>query len=684
MPAPHPHHVPVPRAPRQRRALAYRPGLDGIRALAVLAVFGHHAAPHLVPGGWLGVDVFFVLSGFLITSLLLAEWRERGTISLTGFWLARARRLLPALVLVLLAVLAASAVWLAPVRRSAVAGDALAALLYVANWRFLLGDESYFATLAMPSPLRHTWSLAVEEQFYLIFPLLLLVLIRMLRTRRRVALALGLLAAGSALWMAHLYTPGTDPGRVYYGTDTRAQELLVGSALATLLAPTHGPVARLTAWVTRWPPRLVLPAALLLLVSFVTVDPQTPWLFRGGMVGFALVTAIVIITAWTQHDSMAHRLLAAEWLRRIGLVSYGIYLWHWPVLVFLDPARVGIDGVALLLLRAALTGILAFLSYRFVERPIRRWGLAGLIPRMPQLGPVVAVGGSAAALVGIVVLPLTTAFRPAGAHAGQGIAYAASTGRPTPRAAVSDAAPTEGRDLPAGATPPATLPAVPPQRSVLLVGNSVPYSLAAFFPAQGHPRLRVDQHTTFGCDIVDAPKVVDGAVVPTNPDCTAWRSGIAATASRVDPDIALLFLSHPLLVDHVVDGVRLAAGGPEHAAYLRGQLTHLVEQLRAAGVDHVAIVNLACHRLPSFGTNEEITRTNTDSLVRALNAEIGAWARADGIPVIDQYGFLCGGGYADRINGVQLYADGFHFTSESAPIVWSWLAPQLLDLADAR
>ena len=178
----------------KHKSLPYRPALDGLRGVAVAAVVVFHLNKSALPGGWRGVDLFFVLSGFLITSLLLTEHNRWGRISLGGFWASRARRLLPSLVLMLLAVLTASAFLAEHGRRPAIGGDVLAAFFYVANWRFLLGDEQYFATIAMPSPVRHTWSLSIEEQFYFVFPLLLAALLVVVRRRVQLAVVLGVLA----------------------------------------------------------------------------------------------------------------------------------------------------------------------------------------------------------------------------------------------------------------------------------------------------------------------------------------------------------------------------------------------------------------------------------------------------------------------------------------------------------
>src|ERR671913_1335333 len=219
--------------------LSYSPGLDGLRALAVMAVLLYHADLGWIPGGFLGVEVFFVISGYLITALLLAEWRTEGSVDVKAFWMRRARRLLPALYVLLVATLAYAVVFL-PGEVAGLRADVLAALGYVTNWYLVLGHESYFEAIGRPSLLKHLWSLAVEEQFYLLWPLVvafpLSVGARRWRQRRVLIVALTG-AAASAVLMAALYRPEVDPSRLYFGTDTRATGLLVGAALAFAWAP---------------------------------------------------------------------------------------------------------------------------------------------------------------------------------------------------------------------------------------------------------------------------------------------------------------------------------------------------------------------------------------------------------------------------------------------------------------
>jgi peptidoglycan/LPS O-acetylase OafA/YrhL len=356
--------------------LPYLPGLDGLRAIAVLAVLLYHAEIPWMPGGFLGVEVFFVISGYLITSLLLAEWDEHARLNLKAFWLRRARRLLPALFLMLAATLAFAVAFL-PEETAGLRGDAVAAIGYVTNWYLIFSHTSYFEMAGRPSLLRHLWSLAVEEQFYVLWPLLFTVGMRTLRRRGTLVAALaGALASG--LLMAALYQPEADPSRIYYGTDTRASGLLIGGALALAWAPWRRPPqpGRARAVLLDL---LGLSGLAALLGLFLHLDEFQPFLYQGGFAVVALATAATIAAAV---DPAAH--LAAGWLGRrllrwIGLRSYGIYLWHWPIFMITRPQLdVALEGWPLLALRLVATLLCAEFSYRYVEMPIRNGALGRL------------------------------------------------------------------------------------------------------------------------------------------------------------------------------------------------------------------------------------------------------------------------------------------------------------------
>jgi peptidoglycan/LPS O-acetylase OafA/YrhL len=377
--------------------LPYSPGLDGLRAFAVIAVLLYHAELAWIPGGFLGVEVFFVISGYLITALLLAEWRQRGRIDLKTFWLRRARRLLPALYVLLVVTLAFSVVFL-PGEVAGLRGDVLAAFGYVTNWYLIFGQESYFEAVGRPSLLQHLWSLAVEEQFYLIWPpiLALGLCIGATRLRRRRVLTVALFGAlASAIAMALLYAPGVDPSRIYYGTDTRATGLLCGAALAFLWSPGEkyrpseaghprlklagrGRFRRRWGWTAPLLLDVLGFAALGGLVWFcLHLGEFQPFLYMGGFALVGIATTATIMAVVYPHTFIGARLLGSAPLRWIGVRSYGIYLWHWPVFMVTRPdLDVPFDGLPLLALRLAATVILADLSYRYIETPIRRGALS--------------------------------------------------------------------------------------------------------------------------------------------------------------------------------------------------------------------------------------------------------------------------------------------------------------------
>ena len=391
--------------PRATTAVTGRhlPALNGLRGVAVIGVVAYHLQLGWATGGYLGVDLFFVLSGFLITTLLLEEWVNTGRISLASFWGRRARRLLPALFIVV----GALALYLVLDGRfggaganglidlSGLRGDAVATLLYVNNWHLIYAHQSYFAQFSTPSPLQHTWSLAIEEQFYLVWPLVLLLLFRFARRGWRatgmvVTVTLGLL---SSIWMAVLFHPGVDPSRIYYGTDTRLFDLMAGATLAFVAAsrPQPGVRARRTLHV------IGPVAAVVLAVFWVTAGTSgglpTNFMFEGGFLICAVLAGLVVADARLTEPGWFSRALATPPLHFIGTISYGIYLWHWPVIVYLTAQRTGLSTLPLDLLRVGVTLAVSTASYYLVERPIRRAHLRGWVRwwGAPLAGVVTAV-----------------------------------------------------------------------------------------------------------------------------------------------------------------------------------------------------------------------------------------------------------------------------------------------------
>ncbi len=366
------------------------PALDGLRALAVIAVVAYHLGFGWARGGYLGVDLFFVLSGFLITSLLLEEHEASDRIALGAFWGRRARRLLPALFAMVTVVMAfivldgryGNSAFIATFDLSSLRPQALASLFYVANWQLIATHHSYFAQFSAPSPFQHTWSLAIEEQFYLVWPFLTLALITGgLARRRRVGISTTtLIAVASATLMAVLFVPGADPSRIYYGTDTRIQDLAVGALLAWLTARRPETPPRIERLLAAIAPLALcgLLALMALAGSAVAIGNgadaggiPSNFMFEGGFLVASVLCAIVIADV-RRDGSVLARGLSWRPVVAVGVVSYGIYLWHWPVIVLVTPESTGHGGAELLVERLAIIAVLVVASYFLVELPIRR------------------------------------------------------------------------------------------------------------------------------------------------------------------------------------------------------------------------------------------------------------------------------------------------------------------------
>jgi peptidoglycan/LPS O-acetylase OafA/YrhL len=412
---------------RHAAGVRHYAGLDGLRALAVGAVLVYHLFPGLLPGGFVGVDVFFVISGFLITSLLMRERQTSGRIDLKRFWVRRARRLMPAIA-VLVVVCSTAAL--------AVGGDVLVGLgrqvlgaaTFSANWLSIAADSSYF-TRDAPELFKHLWSLAVEEQFYLVWPLVILALALVRVWWARLAIV-SCVAVASAVAMFVLYTPGGDPTRVYFGSDTHSFGLAAGAALAivvTRLRPLDldaGETA-LQLFARRWLPTLGLLSLAGLAWAAWAIHDDATFTYRGGLVLVSALTALVIFAAVIPGARFG-RMLDMRPLRHLGVRSYGLYLWHWPVFVLVcalvpdehDPIVSIVVGVGSLAVAIAAT----LLSYRWVESPVRRHGMGGVLRqarrRMRASAPARAVGIATVSIAALLVAGTIAAIAVAPATTG--------------------------------------------------------------------------------------------------------------------------------------------------------------------------------------------------------------------------------------------------------------------------
>ena len=626
----------------------YLPALDGLRAFAVLAVLCYHGGMSWALGGFLGVDAFFVLSGFLITSLLLAEWHGTDGIALQAFWIRRAKRLLPALFLVLGGVALYAAFAAAPSELGRIRADGLASLGYVANWRFVFSHQSYFDQFGVPSPLRHMWSLAIEEQFYLVWPM---IVYGMLRWRRgsvgSLALVSGAIAVASTLLMVTLYDPGRDPSRVYFGTDTRISSLIVGALLA-MLATKH-------TFGKSFGERRALHTASLFAVAilgwmWVTTTDGPSWLYLGGFLVAALLVAVVIADISQEELGPVGKVMALPPLRWIGAISYGLYLWHWPIYVYLSPARTDLDGGLLFALRLAVTFAVATASYYLVERPIRTGSWRGWRVRVATPVAVLGVVGA--------LLWSTAGAVPAG------LEVSAGDLRP----------PTAGTKA----------PTVDRAARVLLVGDSVANSLAPGLVnravAQG---FRFWNASVPGCGF--ATEVGDhqlGAqwIAPPEQCRPTWRKRWPAHIAAWNPDVVVVGLGGQVTYDRRLSGHVVLYDTPAGIALARDELDTAVRLLSTRGAKVVVLTALYGRLGWPLQINLDRSGFN-DAWINEWNtiARNVAAAHPKSVQLLDLNERLDPGGkFSETIDGVGARSDGVHLTPEASDITAAWLAPQLL------
>jgi peptidoglycan/LPS O-acetylase OafA/YrhL len=480
------------------------PGLDGIRALAVTTVVVFHLLPGTLIGGYLGVDIFFVVSGFLITTLLLRERAATGRISLRGFWTRRARRLLPALALVLLACCAA-AFFIGGDVLVKLGSQVLGAVTFSSNWVFIAQGASYFDQ-TLPELFRNLWSLAVEEQFYIVWPLLLTLLLVRIPRWARLNL-IGAVAVASAVWMGVAYSP-VDPTRVYYGTDTHAFGLAIGAFLAVLLlgrgvgaapgSPSGGMSSRPARWLLGLGGTLAI-AALIALAVLMSGDFEL--VYRGGLVLVSVVSAVAIAALLVPGSWLARALDFAP-IRWVGVRSYGLYLWHWPVFVLVSatyPAgpREGLDALIRAGIALAITVVAAALSYRFVEQPIRRHGFRATARAVLDSAPRSRRALGAAFAMVLMTALAGTSVAALVADPGQG---EAETYIEAGQEAIED-----GEPVAPPADEDAALDAVTTGDEITAIGDSVMLAAAPALQAE-YPGIQID--ATVSRSMYSAPEIV--------------------------------------------------------------------------------------------------------------------------------------------------------------------------------
>ncbi|MDX1885123.1 acyltransferase family protein [Mycolicibacterium sp. 120270] len=642
------------------------PALDGIRAVAVALVLADHGGIPGVPGGFIGVDVFFVLSGFLITSLLLDELGRTGGLDLSGFWVRRARRLLPALIVMVLAVVVLRELFPSDAV-AAVRDDAVGAFFWVANWVFIFRETDYFTQGDPPSPLQHTWSLAVEEQYYVVWPLVLLAVAvalalatrrratkPRLRTVRMVVFGLALAGAAASAVESCLMVSEGSLNRVYFGTDTRVQALLVGAAAAAVLVADWPALARYGSQIrTRWGRVMaqVLPVIGLTMLAVVAhfATGSAPEFRRGLLIVVALAAVFIVAPVALEQRGLVARVLAFPPLVWLGVISYGVYLWHWPIFLALNGERTGLTGLPLFAIRAVATVAVAAISWWLIERPIKRWRPA----HVPQLRLAVATLATAAVATTVVV--------PIGIRQGE----EPSVGPDVLAAAVHPEVPVEVGG---------TARVAPGTRTVAVFGDSMAWTMMRYLPPT--PGFKFIDFTTIGCGIArGGPYRSTGETLTQKPECETWPARWAQRISHAKPDVALLIIGRWETVDRVNEGHWTHVGEPGFDGYIAGELRRSLDILGSTGA-RVVVTTTPYNRRgeqPDGSLYPEDEPDRIDAWNALLRRVVGTRRNAT---VLDLNEKLCPDGYyTNRVDGIKMRMDGLHPTPEAV----RWLTPWLQD-----
>jgi peptidoglycan/LPS O-acetylase OafA/YrhL len=628
-----------------RAAGPYIPALDGIRALAVAAVLLFHGGAPFAPGGYLGVSLFFTLSGFLMGSLLLREHAETGRIALGHFWERRFRRLLPAALLTLAGVAALAPHLGGANANTGLRGDIAAAAGYVANWRFLAQGHDYRDLFEAPSPVLHFWSLSIEEQFYVGFPLLVAGVCLVARRRVR-ALAVVLAAGFVASAAAQLLVSGYD--RAYYGTDTRAGELLAGALLACAVAKWGSRVALRGPWGTG-----VGVAALVGFAAFLArASADASWIVHGG---FVLVSccSVLLLSAALGTTPLA-RAFAVAPLVAIGRVSYGLYLFHWPVFLWFDTARTGYTGVQLFAVRMAITVAVTVVSYHLLECPIRYRRV--LVHRPRFVGVIGASTAIALALATVAPRPSAVSaaldqsvFVPVETSADVGAAVPVSTG--------------------------------PPPRRIMVVGDSTGSPVAAALSRE--PNMNVLDASRPGCPLLGTDSVADFATGEQRSlaMCTTALPYWQFQAREFRPDLVLVFTGLED-VEAILDPDEPWPNDlPAYLRALAADYGHVADALRASGavVAWADTPYLTVAAAPDVRAHEQIDRR-----VDVLNFIVAQVTAGQlGTVALD---FASHVNAPDRTVDLTYRPDGIHLASTAARAAAdTWLAAAVDDaLAQGR
>ena len=635
---------------QQQASLAHHRGLDGLRGVAVILVIIFHSGLGWLPGGFLGVSVFFTLSGFLITSLLINECENTGRIDLKAFWGRRLRRLAPASLVVIAGVVGLAS-WLSTsIEASRIKGDAISATLYFSNWRFIYSGHSYGELFASPSPLQHLWSLSIEEQLYVIVPVVIAGLFALGLRRRAIGIVFLIAVAGSTI--ATMFTNSHE--LIYYGTHTRAAELLLGSALACLFG--HR-IERLAVNKAKSLSTLyIVPiVGVVVLSRFSSVD--SPWVYSGALTAFAGLSVICLIAAI--QAGPVRSILSSSPLVRVGEVSYGLYLIHWPVIVWLNSERVDLQPTALFVLQVIVTVILTLVSYWLIEQPIRR--------RKVLLSVRWAASSFVASVVGVLILAsaiLASASSQVNTAPDVLVTIA-------PTSSVVDPVNASSTTIVGSSAKPARVDRTGPL-SVLVIGDSTAENIATALAQASDGSLGVISGGVLGCPLLKVAQVRDRKDSQQDVSyCPSNEQLVRDHVSEVDAVVVVAGVANQWAYQYAGSDVWVEPASERYKADLNGFLENIEDIVAPYGLP------ILVFETPPVRDNPKILGDDIATLLRwaeVINEWDSHWYSVKMVPYADALSDPNSDeGKAERPDGVHLAED---FSLELARII---LIPRLRD-----
>ena len=636
--------------------------LDGMRGIAVFVLLLYHFGFEWIQGAWIGINMFFFFSGYVIVMLLLKEYARTGKVPIMEFYRRRLRRLLPALFILV----ATWGIFLAPdeVRRP-LKGDILATLGFFQNWRLISQSDQYFAQFGNPSFFRHVWTLSIEEQFYVFVPFLVIALMLWVPSRTvRVTIVFAMVCFSA--W--RMSVVGLDSAgamaHAYYGTDTRVQALLVGVMAAFVFGPDgHGRRPK------PWPYPAVFIGGwgglLVTIYALVSIPLFTPFMFeRGGLLALTLLLILGIPAAVDKRQTVFVRLFSFPPFVYLGTLVYGLYLWHWPIMLWLKMYWPDLGGIWLPIVGCVLTFIPAALSFHFVEMRVLFSGLQSFTGTLGKARILTA--GSFAVLIAAAFV-------------------------------VADV-PTVEDQIAKGDIPtlvqgtPEYEPGEPPLR-VGLYGDSVPQRLVENFPGSVYSDLDVVGFTAEGCSVIVLPmRISERESRPEEERCIAFRSTFPEKIAQDPVDVLVLQTGSMLGFEFWLDDRPVSIKDEEFREVVAKELDDRLLAAEAAGVKSVQLVTVPCrdqgvdllslaqdvspNSAQYLKAHPEVTARLADP--REVNEFLKDWAAKNDVVVLDIYGALrCEEGFVPRINDIDLFEDNYHFSTTSSAMVWTWLAPEI-------